>query len=190
MHAELNRCHWYALQVKTRWERSTARLLSGRGYQTILPTFKRVKLSGRNSKWVTAPLFPGYVFCQFDANNRLPVLITPGVVSVVRRGSTLAPVQDSEITAIQKLVSTGVRAEPCQYLEEGQSVRIEGGPLEGVEGIFLNLKGGHRVVVSVSLLRRSVAIEIDRFHVSPTESRGRIETHTFSRMCSPEPVTA
>jgi transcription termination/antitermination protein NusG len=190
MHSEFDCCRWYALQVKARWERSTAGLLSGRGYQTILPTFKTVKQSRRNSKAVISPLFPGYVFCRFDANNRLPVLITPGVVSVVRKGSVPEPVQESEIAAIERVVSSDVQAEPCHYLEEGQSVRIERGPLEGIEGILLNLKGGLRVVVSVSLLRRSVAIEIDRSQTCPTKPIGRIERRSFSLSCSPEPVIA
>jgi transcription antitermination factor NusG len=190
MNAELDRCQWYALQVKTRLERSTAGLLSGRGYQTILPTFKTVKQTRGNPKSLISPLFPGYVFCRFDVNNRLPVLITPGVVSVVRKGSVPSPVQESEIAAIQKVVTSGIRAEPWHYLEEGQNVRIENGPLEGVEGILLNLKDGDRVVVSVSLLRRSVAIEVDRSQVFPTERIARIERRSFSLVCSREPVIA
>ena len=124
MHAEPNRSRWYALQVRTRWERSTANLLSGRGYQIILPTFKTVQQRRGNSKAVVAPLFPGYVFCRFDANFRLPVLITPGVVAVVKRGSIPAAVEDWEMKTIERVVVSGVQSEPCPYLEAGQNVRI------------------------------------------------------------------
>jgi transcriptional antiterminator NusG len=160
---------WYALQVRTRWESSTATLLSGKGYQTLLPTYKTEKRWRGRPREVTAPLFPGYVFCRFDALKRLPVLVTPGVVSVVGRGRIPVPVDDSEIEAIQRVVSSGLRAEPWPYLEIGQQVRIEDGALGGIEGILTNFKGSHRIVVSVSLLRRSVALEIDRSWVYPIQ---------------------
>src|ERR1700745_380862 len=95
---------WYAVQVRTRWEGSTSVLLSGKGYQTLLPTYKVKKTWSGKSREVNAPLFPGYVFCRFDAQNRLPVLVTPGVISVVGRGRVPVPVEDAEISAVQTLV--------------------------------------------------------------------------------------
>jgi transcription antitermination factor NusG len=115
-----------------------------------------------------APLFPGYIFCQFDAQKRLPILVTPGVVSVVGRGRIPVPIEDSEIAAIQTVVSSGFHAEPWPYLGIGQRLRIEDESLNGLEGILINFKGRQRIVVSVSLLRRSVALEIDRSRVRPT----------------------
>jgi transcription antitermination factor NusG len=153
---------WFALQVRTRWENSTAVLLSGKGYRTLLPTYQTKRQWGQRVKQVDAPLFPGYVFCQFDAQNRLPIVITPGVIAVVGRGRVPLPVDDTEIAAIQTVVSSGFQAEPWPYLEVGQRVRIESDALEGLEGILINFKGNDRIVVSVSLLRRSVALEIDR----------------------------
>jgi len=158
---------WFALQVRTRWENSTAVLLSGKGYQTLLPTYQTKKRwNGKVKQW-TAPLFPGYVFCQFDASKRLPILITPGVISVVGRGRVPFPVNDGEIAAIQTIVTSGFQAEPWPYLEVGQKIRIEGESLNGLEGILIQFKGNNRIVVSVSLLRRSVALEIDRDCVRP-----------------------
>src|SRR6266852_9948291 len=90
---------WYALQLRTRWERSTAALLSGKGYETFLPTFKSVKRGRNRSTEVEAPLFPGYLFCRFNVFDRLPVLITPGVISVVGRGRIPIPVEESELEA-------------------------------------------------------------------------------------------
>lgn len=158
---------WYALQVRTRWESSTALLLSGKGYETFLPTYTAKKRGSGKSRETKAPLFPGYVFCNFDPQNRLPVLITPGVISVVGRGRVPLPVDDTEIAAIQSVVASGLRAEPFPYLELGQKVRIENDALQGLEGILVQIKGNHRIVVSVSLLRRSVALEIDRSCVAP-----------------------
>jgi transcription antitermination factor NusG len=161
---------WFALQVRTRWESSTAVLLSGKGYQTLLPTYQTKKRWNGKVKQVTAPLFPGYVFCQFDALKRLPILVTPGVIAVVGRGRVPYPVADAEIAAVQTIVSSGFHAEPWPYLELGQKIRIESDALSGLEGILINFKGNHRIVVSVSLLRRSVALEIDRSCVRPVGS--------------------
>jgi transcription antitermination factor NusG len=161
---------WFALQVRARWESSTAVLLSGKGYKTLLPTFKTKKRWSGKLREVNAPLFPGYVFCQFDGQKRLPILVTPGVIAVVGRGRIPVPVEDPEMTVIQRVVSLGLRAEPWPFLEVGQRVRIDDEALRGLEGILINIKGNRRIVVSVSLLRRSVALEIDRSKVIPVEA--------------------
>jgi transcription antitermination factor NusG len=163
---------WFALQVRTRWEGSTATLLSGKGYQTLLPTYKTKKLFRGKHKEISAPLFPGYVFCHFNAQNRLPVLVTPGVVGVVGSGRVPLPVEETEIEAIQMAISVGVPVEPWPYLEVGQRVRLESTAWAGLEGILINFKGSRRLVLSVSLLRRSVALEVDRSMVCPVPSGG------------------
>src|SRR5208282_3123402 len=156
MNLETNGEKWFALQVRTRWESSTAVLLSGKGYQTLLPTFKTKKRWSGRLREVNSPLFPGYVFCHFDAQKRLPILVTPGVIAVVGRGRTPLPVEDTEIAAIQTAVRSQLRAEPWPYLEIGERIRIADEAFDGLEGILINFKGSHRIVVSVSLLRRSV----------------------------------
>lgn len=163
---------WYALQLRSRWESSTATLLSNKGYEIFLPTFrtfKTLKHGYGKPVAVEGPLFPGYLFCRFDACNRLPVLVTPGVIALVGRGRIPIPVEDSEIGAIQKVVSAGSRVEPCPYPEVGQLVRIEEGALTGVEGILTRFKGTQRIILSVSLLRRSMAVEIDRSAIRPIQ---------------------
>jgi transcription antitermination factor NusG len=169
---EPGKTDWFAVQVRTRWEQSTAKILSGKGYEILLPTYEMERRWGGRNRTVEAPLFPGYVFCRFDVLKRLPILVTPGVISVVSRGRVPVPVEHSEIAAIQTLVASGVQAEPWPYLEAGERVRIEDTALRGVEGLFLSLKGSRRVVVSVSLLQRSVALEIDRALVSPIRETG------------------
>jgi transcription antitermination factor NusG len=158
---------WFALQVRARWESSTAVQLSGKGYPTLLPTYRITRRRSARRREVDAPLFPGYVFCQFDPYKRLPILITPGVIAVVSCGRIPLPVTASEIAAIQMIVSSGVRAEPCPYLELGYRVRVVSGSFEGLEGILIQFKGNQRIVVSISLLRRSVAVEIERSCVTP-----------------------
>jgi transcriptional antiterminator NusG len=167
MDSETRGEEWFALQVKTRRELSTATLLSGKGYETLLPTYQSQRRWSGRVKEVATPLFPGYVFCRFDVLKRLPILVTPGVTALVGRGRIPVPVEASEITAIQAMVSSGLPAEPWPYLEVGQKVRVEDDALRGIEGILIGFKGSRRIVVSVSLLRRSVALEIDRARVTP-----------------------
>ena len=169
MTPERNSKMWYAIQTRTRRERSIANLLSGKGYEIFLPTYVPEPREGHRSKEVSSPLFPGYLFCRFDVQKRLPILVTPGVVGVVGQGRVPTPIPLSEISAIQSLISSGVSPEPWPYLECGQRVQIADHALQGLEGILVGHKGNHRIVVSVTLLRRSVALEIDRACVIPIQ---------------------
>jgi transcription antitermination factor NusG len=167
--------NWFALQIRTRWEGATAELLRAKGLETLLPTFTTKRKWSDRFKVVESPLFPGYVFCRFDVHNRLPVLITPGVISVVGRGKTPVAVDDAEIHAIQAAVQSGTQVEPWPYVEIGERVRIKDDVLNGMEGILSSFKGTCRVVISVTLLRRSVALEIDRSRIVPL---GAVRTTT------------
>ena len=159
---------WYALRVRPRFEKQVAATLVSKGYEGFLPLYRhRSKWSDR-IKEVDLPLFSGYLFCRLDLNNRLPLLVTPGVIQIVGIGKTPHPVDETEIAALQTIVLSGLQANPRSYLNVGEKVRIEIGPLTGLEGILVALKGAHRLVVSVSLLQRSVAVEIDESWVVPT----------------------
>lgn len=188
MNLETSVDNWFALQVRTRWERSTATLLNGKGYEVFLPTYVK-QPANRKQGALSAPLFPGYVFCRFDAQKRLPVLVTPGVISVVGRGRVPVPMEESELLAIRNVVASGLPALPWPYLREGQRVRIEDGALSGLEGILVGFRGNQRIVVSVSLLRRAVALQIDRAIVSPVWSRGPV-TNSLPAQCLLDGVTA
>ena len=161
---------WFALQIRSRWEGTTAALLRGKGLETLMPTYTTKRKWSDRFKVVESPLFPGYVFCRFDVHNRLPVLITPGVISVVGRGKTPVAVDEAEILAIQAAIGSGIHMEPWPYVEIGERVRIKDDVLDGMEGILTSFKGSHRVVISVTLLRRSVALEIDRSRITPLGS--------------------
>lgn len=181
---------WFAVQVRSRWEQSTAGILSSKGYETLLPTYESERRSGGRLRTVELPLFPSYVFCRFDVLKRLPILVTPGVVAIVSRGRVPIPVEQAEIAGIQTLVGSGAQAEPWPYLEVGERVRIEDTALRGVEGILLCLKGSRRVVVSVSLLQRSVALEIDRALVAPIREARNATGERSARQPLPEGVLA
>ncbi|HVB85942.1 MAG TPA: UpxY family transcription antiterminator [Candidatus Dormibacteraeota bacterium] len=152
---------WFALQVRARHETGVANFLSGRGYEPFVPMYQGRRRWSDRIKVVDTPLFPGYLFCRFDINNRLPILTTPGVIQVVGFNRTPVPVDDSEIGAIQNLVTSGFPSQPWPFLQAGDRVQIESGPLRGLEGLLVELKGSHRLIVSVTLLQRSVAVEID-----------------------------
>jgi transcription antitermination factor NusG len=122
---------------------------------------------------VEFPLFPGYLFCRLNPEHRLPLLTIPGVVHLVGVGKTPAPVEDAEIAAIQAAVHSGLKAEPWPFLEVGDQVRLESGPLTGLEGILVASDKQQRIVVSVTLLRRSVAVSIERDWVRPLDKSGR-----------------
>jgi transcription termination/antitermination protein NusG len=111
---------------------------------------------------VDLPLFPGYVFCRFAYASRLPVLNTPGVTSVVSFSDTPTPVADDEISQLRAIQASGLPSQPWPYLRLGQKARIERGALAGLEGVLIRENDALRVVVSVELLRRAVAVEIDR----------------------------
>jgi transcription antitermination factor NusG len=170
---------WFALFVRTRWESSTESVLRNKGFETLLPTYELKSFRGSSSKRHTQVLFPGYVFCRFDLHNRLPILVTPGVISVVGRGRTPIPLQDREIESIQTVASSGFAVEPWPYLEIGEMVRIHNHALAGLEGILLRFRGKDRVVVSVPLLRRAVAVEIDRSEVTSIRSERSVPAMMF-----------
>jgi len=160
---------WYALQVRPRFEKQIASTLLGKGYEGFLPLYRHRSRWSDRMKQVQLPLFPGYLFCRFDLNRRLPILVTPGVMHIVGIGKTPYPVEEEEIAALQSIVVSGLQAEPRSYLNIGERVRIEIGPLAGTEGILVSLKGSNRLVVSVSLLQRSVSVEVDESWVVPID---------------------
>jgi transcriptional antiterminator NusG len=158
---------WYALRVKSNFEWVTASILREKGFREFLPVYKaKVRWSDR-LKLAERPLFPGYVFCQFDANQRLPIVSTPGVVHVVGIGKRPVAIDNQEMEAISTIVRSGGPAMPWPFLQVGERVLVERGPLAGLEGILVSLKSSCRIVVTISLLQRSIAVEIEREWVRP-----------------------
>jgi transcription antitermination factor NusG len=144
-----------------------AALLEERGYERFVPCFLDRRRWSDRIKQVEQPLFPGYVFCRFAPDARLGVLRTEGVYRIVSFGSEPAAIDEQEILSIRHAVESGLRLRPHPFLSAGQRVRIEGGPLEGVEGIVTDIRRRDRLVLSVSLLQRALSVDIDSAWVTP-----------------------
>lgn len=158
---------WFALRVRSNFERMAYQGLRGRGFDPYLPMYRQRRQLSDRIKEGEYPLFPGYVFCRMDPQNRLPVLMTPGVVHVVGLGKIPTPIPEAEIGAVQALLQSGLPANPWPYLHAGQPILIASGPLAGTEGILVECKNTYRLVVSVHLLQRSVSAEVDAAWVRP-----------------------
>jgi len=152
---------WLAVQVWGSREHITAKHLRLRGYEVFLPCYHDRRRWSDRVKVVDRALFPGYLFYRFDANFACKVMTVPGVICIVGDGSAPLPIPAHEIDAIQRIINTHYAAEPWPVAHMGQKVRIESGPLRGIEGLLLRTTNRQRLVVSVSLLQRSVAVEID-----------------------------
>jgi transcription antitermination factor NusG len=152
--------NWFAVRVRPRAERVVADALLAKGYEQFLPLhLERRRWSDRVTS-VEMPLFPGYVFCRFDVRQRLPILTTPGVILLVGVGKTPLPIDDEEIASLRVLVASRLQLQAWPCLHVGERVQIVGGPLAGAHGILLRIKSEQRLVVSITLLQRSVAVEI------------------------------
>lgn len=173
---------WFVLMVKPRHEKSVAASLRGKGYSVFLPLCEERSRAGNRNQIVQLPLFPTYVFCRLDPNNRLPVLTIPGVFYIVSVGKVPAPVDDKEIKSIQALVESGRNPLPCPYVEVGGLVKVICGPLQGLEGVLVGVRGKYRLVISVTLLRRSVYAEIDRDDVRPVIPRHPPASHVNTQL--------
>ena len=158
---------WYVVRVRSRFEFVTSAVLVERGFETFLPSYRSRRAWSDRMKDVEIPLFPGYLFCRFDAADPYPVLNSPGVVNVISVGPRPLPVDEQEVANIQKVCRSGRDAQPWPFLQVGRRVRVERGPLEGTEGILLEVKSVCRIVVSLTLLQRSVSAEMEREWIRP-----------------------
>jgi len=158
---------WFAVHVRTRHETAIAGFLEAKGYQQFVPLYKAKKRWSDRVKVLDAPLFPGYLFCRFDPQHRLPILKTPGVIQIIGYNRIPTPIDEMELNAIRTVIASGLQTQPWPFLAVGERVRIESGSLRGLDGIVVKMKENHRLVLSVSLLRRSVAVEIDSALVEP-----------------------
>jgi transcriptional antiterminator NusG len=167
---------WFAVRVRSNQERLAALHLGERGYEEFTPSYKIERRWSDRKKEIEQFLFPGYVFCRVDPQDRLPVLTAPGVVGLVGFGKVPTPIPDEEIERIRRMVQSGLLVTPWPFLELGQTVLIERGPLAGVEGILEEVKGKCRLIVSIGLLRRCVCAEVDRHCVRPITTSNRVAT--------------
>jgi transcription antitermination factor NusG len=160
---------WFALRIRSNHERISVAHLRERGYEEFAPSYQIEKRWSDRTKQIDQFLFPGYIFCRFNPNDRLPILTAPGVVDVVGFGKIPEPIPEVEIERVRRMVQSGLLVTPYPYVQVGQAVLIERGPLSGVEGILVEVKGKVRLVVSVNLLQRSVSAEVERHSIRPIQ---------------------
>ncbi|MEI9812398.1 MAG: transcription termination/antitermination NusG family protein [Acidobacteriota bacterium] len=158
---------WYTLRVRARSEKAVAELLAAKEVEHFLPCCEELRPYSDRVRRVSIAAFPGYVFCRFALSARVFVLDTPGVSGLVGAANVPEPIEDSVIESLKIAFSQPGRASVVPHLRSGEMVRVLCGPMSGASGILLRSKGKDRVVISVDLLQRSVAVELDGASVLP-----------------------
>jgi transcription antitermination factor NusG len=152
---------WFALQTTPRNEKQVERLLTHKGYECCLPIYRQKRRWSDRVIEVELPLFPMYIFCRFNSSAIGKAIATPGVTRIVGFGGRSAEVKIEEIEALQLLSQSSLLREPWAYIPTGTLVQVETGPLTGAQGIFCSGDEKRRLVISVTLLQRSVAVQLD-----------------------------
>ncbi len=163
---------WHAIYTRPRHEKALAKQLSERRIEAFLPLHGRFHRWKDRKKLVLLPLFPGYLFVRVCRLDRLAVLQLPGVFKFIGFGGSPAEVPEAELQAIRATIDSGTGLEPHRYLNNGRRVRVCRGPLQDAEGILIRKKGGHRLVLSIDLIQRSLALEVDVADVVPVLETG------------------
>jgi transcription antitermination factor NusG len=183
--SEIGAPQWFALAVKPRYDKAVCRTLEGKGFETFLPLYKKQHSYAARFKESELPLFPGYVFCRFNVLTRMPILTTPGVTQILGTGNTPIPLSETEIVSLRTAIKAGLPLQPFPFLQVGQRVRIEEGVLTDVVGIIIRFKQSLRLVLSVTLLQRSVLLEIDQYKVSLERQLQRASGESGQQSLSP-----
>jgi len=167
---------WYALYTRHQHEKAVARVLSSKGFEVFLPLYTALHRWKDRTKQIALPLFPCYVFLHGEVHRRLDILSTPGVHSVVSAEGRPARISEEEVDAIRQMIESKVLVEPHPFLKTGDWIRVKGGPLAGIEGILVRKKNQWRLVVSVELLQKSVAVEVDAAEVERVPKHSPVGT--------------
>ena len=152
--------HWYALYLRSRYEKRVSERLQENAVETFLPLVEEVHIWSDRKKRVLEPLFRGYSFVRSDLRNKEIILQTDGVVRLVGIGPRPSPIPDEQIEWIRIMVTGSSTVVKEVYLPAGERVRVIGGPFEGLEGIIVRTKSSTRVVVSLDVIAQSVSVEV------------------------------
>jgi transcription antitermination factor NusG len=156
---------WYAVYTSANHEKRVAEQLSVRNGEYFLPLYESVRRWKDRRVTLQMPLFPGYVFVRMSLLDRLWVQQIPGVARLVGFDGTPAALPEEEIEALRTSLASGVRTQPHPFLNVGRRVRVKNGPMAGFQGILLQRRGRFRVVISIELIQRAMAVEIDEADV-------------------------
>jgi len=153
--------NWYALYTKHRHEKVIARNLTYKGFETFVPLYEAARNWKDRVKQIYIPLFPCYVFFRGDLERRLDIVKIPGIFSLVSSGNRATAILASEIESIRRAAGTGAHLEPHPFLSCGDRVRVKCGPLLGIEGILVRKKSVYRLVLTIEMLGKAAAVEVD-----------------------------
>jgi transcription antitermination factor NusG len=170
---------WHAVYTRHQHEKTVARILTLKGFETFLPLYRESRLWQDRAKLLSLPLFPCYVFLKGGLERRLDIATTPGIHAFVLSAGQPASIPAGEIEAIRRGVEGGARVEPHPFLKSGDCVRVKSGPLKGIQGILVRKKSLYRLVLSVGMLGKAAAVEVDAAQVEPLNGK---PPSTYGRM--------
>jgi transcription antitermination factor NusG len=159
--------NWYAVYTWAHHERRVAEMMAQRQIRGFLPVYRSLRRWKDRRKEIEMALFPSYVFVHLALRDRVRVLEIPGVVDMVGARGKPTPLAEQEIACFQGGMDGCVKLHPHPFLKIGRKVRVRYGSLAGLEGILIRRKDGPRLVVSIEILMRSVAVEVDETDVEP-----------------------
>ncbi|MEK6778012.1 MAG: UpxY family transcription antiterminator [bacterium] len=162
--------NWYAVHARSRHEKKVETELKGKGVEVFLPLYETLSRRRDRKKIIELPLFPGYLFVRIapERDQVLEVLKVKGVVRIIGKTPTeLFPIPAIQIEAVHRMVESDRLISGHPYIKEGSRVRVKAGPLQGVEGILIERRGRHRLIISVDMLQQSVSTEISVDEVEP-----------------------
>jgi transcription antitermination factor NusG len=159
--------NWYGVYTCANHEKRIATQFNERSIENFLPLFETVRRWKDRRMRIALPLFPGYIFVRHSLRNRLDILQVPGVVRLVAFNNVVAPLPIEDIESLRNGLKRPTHVEPHPYLTVGRRVRIVHGPFEGLAGFLVRRKARLRVVVSIELIMRSVAMDVDVADVAP-----------------------
>jgi transcription antitermination factor NusG len=166
------RAEWYALYTRHQHEKVVSQILLGKGFDVFLPLYPVARACGSHNKKLLLPLFPCYVFLHGGLDRRVDVVSTPGVHAFVETANRPAVIPQPEIDGVRQTVESSLRVEPYPFLRSGDRVRVRTGSLRGIEGILIRKKNLFWLVLSVEMLGKSIAVEIQSSAVEKISGPG------------------
>ena len=163
--------NWIVVRSKPRSEKIAYAQLKEKGIEAYLPLLKERRKWSDRKKWVEFPLFSSYLFAKIEIKNSIFVLQTNGVSSLVKFGEVIAIVQDEVVNAIKLAIDGGYQLTPAEYFIAGNAVEVIEGPMRGVKGIVVQLKGKDRLVIKIDAIQQALSIDIDTRFIKNIKSK-------------------
>jgi transcription antitermination factor NusG len=156
-----NAPQWFAFYLKARWEKKVADRLIEQGVEVFLPMTKIRRTYSDRKKWVIVPLIPSYLFVRISPSKVFDVLIADGVIKVIRFSGIPAPIPDHQIELLRKAIESNTEVSATtEKFTAGDVVEVITGPLAGMKGVLIALKGKHQVAMQLGHLEYSLLVTI------------------------------